>query len=156
MSTNANHAEQDDAAEEGALELIVFAVENLTCALDIAHAQEIKGQLRIIEVPEASMNVRGVANLRGQVITVIDLRIVFGIEPKPIDKDSRIVFVRHDGGVIGLLVDYVDDIVSARAEELELPPANISGVQGEFFDHVYKRDGDLACVLNIGRILRQN
>lgn len=147
--------DQDEADTENTKELIVFAVESLTCALDIAHAQEIKGQLKIIEVPEAPLHVRGVANLRGQVITVIDLRIVFGIEPKEVDKESRILFVRHDGSVIGLLADYVDDIVSARVEDLELAPANISGVQGEFFDHVYKRDGDLACVLNIDRILKQ-
>ncbi len=149
-----NAAQEEANIDESTVDLVVFTVEGLVCALDIAHAQEIKGQLNIIEVPEASMNVRGVANLRGQVITVIDLRIVFGIEPKEIDDDSRVVFVRHGSGVIGLLVDYVDDIVSAKTSELELPPANISGIQGEFFDSVYKRHGDLACVLNIDRILK--
>jgi len=142
--------------DEDSVELIVFEVAELICALDIAHAQEIKGQLDIIEVPKAAMNVRGLANLRGQVITVIDLRIVFGIEPREIDGDSRIVVVREETGVVGLLVDSVDDIVTARASDLEHPPANVSGVQGEFFDSVYKRDGDLACVINIERVLRQD
>ncbi|MEE4277750.1 MAG: chemotaxis protein CheW [Halieaceae bacterium] len=136
-----------------AIELIIFRVEELVCAIDIANAQEIKCQLKIIEVPETTISVRGVANLRGQVITVIDLRVVFGIEPKEVDSDSRIVVVRHDGGVVGLLVDYVDDIVSARHDDLEPPPANISGVRGEFFDAVFKRPEDLACLLNIDRIL---
>lgn len=144
--------EEPDADD---LKLIVFGVSNLTCAIDIAVAQEIKSQIPIVEIPEASMSVRGVANLRGQVVTVIDLRIVFNIPPKEADKETRIIFLRHDGGVIGLLVDRVDDIVSANRDDLELAPANISGVQGEFFERVYKRDGTLACVLNIDRILRQ-
>lgn len=135
--------------------LVIFFVEDLVCALDIAIAQEIKGQLEIVEVPETAENVRGIANLRGQVITVVDLRRVFMIEAKDIDKESRIVVVRHEGDVIGLLVDYVEDIVSARESDLEPPPANVSGVRGEFFSAVYKRADDLACVLNIERIFRR-
>ncbi|MEM1145687.1 MAG: chemotaxis protein CheW [Pseudomonadota bacterium] len=136
-------------------ELVVFGVADFTCALDIENAQEIKGQLNIIEVPEAAMYVRGVANLRGQVITVVDLRIVFGIEPTTIGKDSRIVVVRHDNAVLGLLVDEVQDIVAAHVDELEPPPANISGVKGDFFDAVLKRPGGLACLLNLDRILTE-
>lgn len=154
---NAN-TQQDPlaAADDRSIELIIFFVDDLVCALDIAEAQEIKGQLTIVEVPETALAVRGVANLRGQVITVIDLRIVFGIEPKAIDKESRIVVARTEQGVVGLLVDYVDDIVSARRAELQPPPANVSGVAGELFDAVYRREGDLACVLNIERILQKD
>ena len=155
MSYGADAKQGEDGSHEQIQELIVFGVDDLVCALDIASAQEIKGQLKIISVPETELFVRGVANLRGQVITVIDLRIVFGIEPKEIDSESRIVVVRHEGSVVGLLVDYVDDIVSARVDELEPPPANISGVRGEFFDAVHKRREDLACLLNIERILSQ-
>ncbi|MEL7044895.1 MAG: chemotaxis protein CheW [Pseudomonadota bacterium] len=140
---------------EGKRELVIFRVADLVCALDIERAQEIKGQLKIIEVPETQLAVRGVANLRGQVITVIDLRIVFGIEPRDISEESRIVVVRHEGSVVGLLVDHVDDIVPAQSDELEPPPANVSGVRGEFFDAVYKRPEDLACLLNVPRILAQ-
>lgn len=139
--------------QQGDLQLVIFHIGDLACALDIATAQEIKGQLEIVEVPETARNVRGIANLRGQVITVIDLRTVFDIPPKPIDTESRIVVVRDQGGVIGLLADSVEDIVIANASELEPPPANIAGVPGEFFDGVYKRTEDLVCVLNIERIL---
>lgn len=150
-------SEQDPMATDArTVELIIFFVDNLVCALDIAEAQEIKGQLTIVEVPETAIAVRGVANLRGQVITVVDLRIVFGIEPKAIDKDSRIVVARTEHGVVGLLVDYVDDIVSAPRAELQPPPANVSGVEGELFDAVYRREDDLACVLNVEKILRHD
>jgi len=138
------------------IDLIVFSVEQLTCALDISLAQEIKCHLKVVEVPESSMRVRGVANLRGQVITIVDLRVVFGIEPKEIDDDSQILVVRVEGGSVGLLVDYVDDIVTASSGSIELPPANISGVRGEFFHGIYERDGDLACVLNLERILEKD
>jgi purine-binding chemotaxis protein CheW len=152
---NATATQDSLAPDARTVELIIFFVDNLVCALDIAEAQEIKGQLTIVEVPETAISVRGVANLRGQVITVVDLRIVFGVEPKAIDKDSRIVVARTEHGVVGLLVDYVDDIVSAPIAELQPAPANVSGVEGELFDAVYRREGDLACVLNVEKILKQ-
>jgi len=144
-----------DARHQRDPQLVIFHVGDLACALDIATTQEIKGQLEIVEVPGTARNVRGIANLRGQVITVIDLRRVFDIPPKPIDSESRIVVVRDEGAVIGLLADSVEDIVIANAEDLEPPPANISGVPGEFFDSVYKRSEDLVCVLSIKHILRR-
>lgn len=144
-----------DDPEIQSVELIIFFVDSLVCALDIAEAQEIKGQLAVIEVPETALAVRGVANLRGQVITVIDLRVIFGIEPKPIDKESRIVVARTEHGVVGLLVDYVDDIVTAEKSEIQPPPANVSGVRGEMFEGVYRRENDLACVLSVEKILRK-
>jgi len=147
---------EDQDVVERVRELVVFSVEDFVCALDIANAQEIKSQLKIIEVPESSLAVRGVANLRGQVITVIDLRIVFGIEPKEIGPESRIVVVRTDNAVTGLLVDQVRDIVAARAEDCEPAPANVAGVRGDFFSSVVKRDGELACILNLDRILGQD
>jgi purine-binding chemotaxis protein CheW len=87
---------------------------------------------------------------------VIDLRVVFGIEPKGVDKASRVVVARTKHGVVGLLVDFVDDIVSAKQSELQPPPANISGVRGEFFASVYRREADLACVLNLKKIVPLN
>ena len=124
--------EEHFLASEGRRELVIFRVADLVCALDIERAQEIKGQLKIIEVPETQL-----------------------IEPRAIDEESRIVVVRHEGSVVGLLVDHVDDIVPAHNDELEPPPANVSGVRGEFFDAVYKRPEDLACLLNVPRILAQ-
>ncbi|MEM9759273.1 MAG: chemotaxis protein CheW [Pseudomonadota bacterium] len=156
MNTSAaSKSDEHFLSTEGKRELVIFRVADLVCALDIERAQEIKGQLKVIEVPETQLAVRGVANLRGQVITVIDLRIVFGIEPRDISEESRIVVVRHEGSVVGLLVDHVDDIVPAQSDDLEPPPANVSGVRGEFFDAVYKRPEDLACLLNVPRILAQ-
>ena len=122
---------------EGVREIIIFTVGDLLCGLDIAHAQEINRNLSITPVPQSSDYVRGVLNLRGQVITVIDLRVKLELEPVEITPDMRIIVVRKGADGVGLLVDGVDDIVPVREEELTPPPANIGGVRGEFFDAVY-------------------
>jgi purine-binding chemotaxis protein CheW len=97
--------------------------------------------------------VRGVLNLRGQLLTVIDLRCKLGLKPVAIDAQMRIMVVRREEGVVGLLVDQVEDIVEASAAEMEPPPANLGAVPGIFFSAIYKMDAELAAVLDLDQVL---
>ena len=146
-------AEEEGEAQDNR-DLILFKVGGLLCAMDILQAQEINRHLTITEVPETAEYVRGVANLRGQVITVIDLRVVFDLARRGEEAKNQVVVVYSDGDAVGLLVDAVVDIVSVEEAALAQPPANVSGVKGEFFDSVYKRDEDIAGVINLSRVLQ--
>jgi len=134
-------------------ELIIFTVGELLCGLDIVNAQEINRNLSITPVPQSPPYVRGVLNLRGQVITVIDLRIKLELDPVDIHPEMRIIVVRNGPDVVGLLVDGVDDILAVQESELTPPPSNIGGVRGDFFSAVYKMDSQLAAVLDIEEVL---
>ena len=140
-----------DAAND--VELVSFYVGDMLIGAEIFYVDEINRQVDLTPVPHAPDDVRGVMNLRGDVVTVLDLRIVLGLGRTEIGKDSRNVIVNNNGERIGLLVDRVADVVMARRNEIYPPPANMNGVQARFVRGVYKLDHELLTVLDIGQIL---
>ena len=108
----------DSPAELGIEELVLFSVGNLLCGLDIRQVQEINNRLEITSVHHAPPYVRGVVNLRGQLITVIDLRRKLGMAALETQVDMRIIVARGQDGTVGLLVDRVADIVEIDGNAL--------------------------------------
>jgi purine-binding chemotaxis protein CheW len=141
------------ATKETVRKLALFESGNLLCGLDIAHVQEINKNFIVTVVHRAPGYVCGVINLRGEIVTVIDLRIKFGFEPLAHGAEKQIVIVRQGDENIGLLVDAVSDVVSANESDIELPPSNLSGVAGRFFKGIYKLEHELVAILNIDELL---
>jgi len=137
----------------GEIEYATFHVGRLLLGIDIRQTEEINRQLDLTAVPHAPACVRGVVNLRGEVVTVLDLRTILGLEPQAVTAASRNVVVRADAEQVGLLVDRVTDVVTVSAEEMEPPPANVSGVSGRFFKGVYKLESALLVVLDVNTVL---
>jgi purine-binding chemotaxis protein CheW len=138
-----------------AVELIVFSVAGILCGLKIDEVQEIKRVGEITPVHHAPDYVQGVINLRGQIVTVIDVRKRLNYPAGEIDGHRRIVVVRRGDENIGLLVDRIEDAVIADEKEILPPPSNISSVEGTFFTGVYKMTNALVAILDRERILRK-
>ncbi|HEY9764715.1 MAG TPA: chemotaxis protein CheW [Chroococcales cyanobacterium] len=136
-------------------ELVILSIGELSCAIDIVHIQEINKHLDITTVHGASKTVRGVLNLRGQIVTVLDLRVKFGLESACIGEEMRIVIVRAGNENIGLLVDAVDDVVVAAKPDMEPPPSNVGGISGAYFTAIYKTENGLVALLDIEEILKK-
>ena len=113
--------------------LIVFHVGELLCCARITHVQEITQNCEMTPVHHAPECVNGVVNLRGQIVTVIDLRKTFGLERLELHPEMRIVVVRFAEERIGLLVERVQDVMQADHYDIEAPPGNVCGVSGAFF-----------------------
>lgn len=133
--------------------LALFQTGDLLCGLDIAHVQEINQNLAITVVHRAPNYVHGVINLRGAIVTVIDLRKKFGFEPLPRDAETQIVIIRQGDENIGLLVDSVSDVVMAGEDDIEPPPSNLGGVAGQYFKGIFKQEDTLVAILNIDELL---
>lgn len=133
--------------------LALFQTGDLLCGLDIAHVQEINQNLAITIVHRAPEYVRGVVNLRGAIVTVIDLRKKFGFESMPSNAETQIVIVRQGDENIGLLVDSVNDVVLAGEDDIEPPPSNLGGVAGQYFKGIFKQEETLVAILNIDELL---
>ncbi len=133
--------------------LALFQSGDLLCGLDIAHVQEINQNVVITVVHRAPDYVSGVINLRGEIVTVIDLRRKFGFPPLPASTEMQTVIVRQGDENIGLLVDAVNDVVIASEEAIEPPPSNLAGVTGHFFQGIYKQDHELVAILDIDELL---
>lgn len=136
-----------------AKELTIFQVADISCGLDISDVQEINKHIDITKAYGAPDYVRGIINLRGEIVTVIDLRQKFGIETEEINENMRVVIVESQGENIGLLVDRIDDIVIADPKLIEPPPSNVSGVTGEFFTGILKTENSLITILDIHNLL---
>ena len=142
------------ASDSDSVELAIFNVADLVCALRSIEVQEIIRVQEITPVHHAPEFVSGVINLRGQIVSIIDMRKKFGCQQDPNRENTRIVIVKMHEESVGLLVDGVHDILIAPSREIEPPPSNISGLNGDFFTGIYKKDDALVAILNIHEILK--
>ena len=83
-------------------------------------------------MPHGPDYVRGVINLRGEVVTVVDLRTILGLEPVEVTGNTRNVILHFHGEHVGLIVDRVADVVTVGTDEIDRPPANLSSADGLF------------------------
>ena len=136
------------------VDLATFYVGNGICGMNILNVQEINKLMQMTKVPQAPDYVLGILNLRGQIVTIIDLGKKLGLGETDITKDPRNIIVNSSGGHVGLLVRQISDVVAADMSKLEQAPANMSGIQGEYFTGVYKTTKHLIGILDVERVLR--
>jgi purine-binding chemotaxis protein CheW len=147
----------DQAAEternSGSVELATFYVGEALCGMDILKVQEINKLMEMTTVPQAPDYVMGILNLRGQIVTIIDLGKKLGLVSTELNDTSRNIIVNSKGEYIGLLVSQISDVVEADWKKVEAPPANIGGVQGKFFKGVFKTENRLVGILDVEKVL---
>ena len=131
-----------------------FYVGDILLGIDIRYVQEINRQLAVTRVPHAPPEVRGVINLRGDVATVIDLRRALGLPPPPrTPGDSRNLIGNFGGGSIGLLAARISDILTISEDQIEPPPANVSGLDGRLLAGVHTMKSSIVVLLDIEQAL---
>ncbi len=136
------------------LELATFYVGDSLCGIDILNIQEINKQVEVTLVPQSEDYVKGVLNLRGRIVTVVDLGKKLGLSPIVPDKNNRNIIVDSQSEQIGLLVDCISDVLIADSSRIESAPANIGGVKGRYFKGVFKTDTNLIGILDIEEVLK--
>lgn len=140
--------------EGGSRELVLFQASDILCGLDTIFVQEVIEEIEIRVTPRAPAYVRGVINLRGEIVTVIDLRAKLGDDRPAAGQAITVVIVKSGNEIIGLAVDSVSDVVTADANEIELPPANVSGLSSIFFQGIFKMEKELVAILDIAEVLK--
>lgn len=135
-------------------ELAIFHVGDITCALQSIEVQEIIKNQEITVVHHAPDYVKGVINLRGQIVTIISMHKKFNLDTEnSATNEMQIVVVKKGEESVGLLVDSVDDILMAQTDAIENPPSNLQGIKGTYFTGIYKKEDELVAILNIEEIL---
>jgi purine-binding chemotaxis protein CheW len=141
---------------DDAVELTTFFVGDALCGMDILNVQEINKHMKMTKVPQAPDCVMGILNLRGQIVTIIDLGKKLGLATTDLTEESRNIIVNSKGEYIGLMVQRIGDVVQAEWNTVEPPPANIGGVQGRFFKGVYKTKNSLIGILDFEEVLKDD
>jgi purine-binding chemotaxis protein CheW len=151
-STTTNHA-RDALPGEDLSDFVTFVIEEQLFGVPVLQVQEILSPANIANIPLAPSEVRGSINLRGRIVTVIDVRVRLGLGNRPDDAAGMGVTVEHDHALYTLLVDRVGDVIGLSPETYESNPATLSTIWREFAAGVYRLDGKLMVVLNVERLL---
>lgn len=124
-----------------------------TFALPVSPVREILRISSITRVPHAPYPIRGVTNLRGRVIPVLDLRIRLELPEGELTRTSRIIVVSSRGRLLGLLVDAVHQVVHLDVDLIQPPPEDVMTVQSDYISGVYHVENGLILLLNVDRAL---
>lgn len=157
--TSQNPAESDAKT----MQLSCFFLGDTLCGIDIATVQEINEDLMVSKAPLAPAYIVGIMNLRGQIVTVVDLKKKIGLagQAEAIQEDAgdarRIVIVMSRGEYIGLLVDRVTEVLTVTSFQIAEPPPNIRGAQGKYFQGVIQTgEHHLLAVLDVDAVLTED
>jgi purine-binding chemotaxis protein CheW len=126
-----------------------FYVDGHYFGLDVLKVQEIIRFQEMTRVPLAPPVVRGLINLRGQIVTAIDLRRRLELNERASDQLPVNVVVQTDDGAISLLVDEIGDVVEVREKWFERPPDTLKGTARELIRGAYKLDHGLLLILDM-------
>jgi purine-binding chemotaxis protein CheW len=125
-----------------------FTLDKLMFGVELKKVQEVIRYLEITEIPLAPRIVSGLMNLRGQIITGIDLRRRLDLPDRPEDTPPMNVVIRGAEGAVSLLVDEIGDVVEVTDESFERPPETLQGKVREVIVGVHKLEKQLMHVLN--------
>lgn len=134
-------------------QLVTFYLGDTLLGVDIQHVREINRIAEITPVPHLAAAIRGVINLRGDVVTILDLRTVLGLPAHERQPAGRILIVNWEQELIGLLVDRVADVITTRAREVDPRPENLNSIEARFYHGVHKLERGLLVVLNVRDVI---
>jgi len=136
---------------------LTFSMAGEEYGIGILKIKEIIGMMPVTTVPQTPDFVKGVINLRGKVIPVIDLRLRFGMEEKTYNERTCIIVVEIEGSngtvLIGIVVDSVSEVLNIQAEDIEDTPTFGTRVDTTYIMGMAKMDGDIKILLDIDKVL---
>lgn len=128
-----------------------FHLDDMLLGIGVQDVQEVIRYQRLTPVPMASSVVAGLINLRGQIVTAIDLRERLQLGPRDSDPPPMNIVVRNGDEALSFLVDEVGEVIEVDDTEFEPPPETVSGVARELIMGAYKLEGRLLLILDMPR-----
>ncbi|MBI9011942.1 MAG: chemotaxis protein CheW [Clostridiales bacterium] len=133
-------------------EYVIFKLADESYAVDIDHVENIEKHIEITRVPYTKKYIKGVINLRGNIIPVIDVRKRFNLKEKEADKDSRIMIINHGELKVGLLVDVSSEVL--QIEDVNIEPApKVTGADDDYISSIGKDNGRIIMIVDLNKLL---
>jgi len=134
-------------------QLVVFELANEFYGIDIAVVESIIKMQEITQLPQTPAYLKGVTNLRGTVLPVIDLRIRFGMETQNDTKQTRVIIVTMGEVKVGLMVDGVSEVLRISDESIEPLPPMVNSVNSDFLKGIVRLEDRLIILLEVEKVL---
>lgn len=139
------------------LKVIVFKLGHEEYGIDVDKVQTIERMMPITRVPKTFSFVKGVINLRGVVIPVIDLRGRFGLPEAEYTDQTRIIIVAANEMEVGFIVDSANDVIDLNSDSIDTPPDVVGGVKAKYLQGVARlSDERLLVMLNLSEVLNRS
>lgn len=147
---------------EATQEFVTMRIGDQMFGIPVLAVQDVLRTQKIAKIPLARPEIAGLMNLRGRIVTVIDLRMRLGLPPyfAPADKSGRNrstqmnVVVEYKDELYSLLVDSVGDVMALSTEKYESTPANLSSAWREIASGIFRLKGDLMVVIDVQKLLQ--
>jgi purine-binding chemotaxis protein CheW len=154
---NANLQEQKERVEAVDFKMITFSLGGKDYAVDIMNVKEIAKADKFTYVPNAASFVRGVYNLRGDIIPIVDLRLFFHLPAdKKKDGMENMLILRIEDRVYGTVVDKIDRVLPINSEHIQPPHPIFGDINIKYISGVVEKQGELFIILDVVRIFSQN
>lgn len=151
MSTLTENINSDISALEG--KYLTFILNDEEYGLEILKVREIIGLMDITPVPQIPSFIKGIINLRGKVIPVVDLRLKFGMQEAEYTKETCIIVVDIENRLMGIIVDTVSEVLDINAKDIEPTPSLGSTIKTDFILGMGKVKGKVKILLDIDKVL---
>jgi len=135
-------------------QLCTFTLDGLYLGIDVQQVQEVMNYHAMTRVPRAAPVIRGLINLRGQIVPALDLRRRLKLSETPVGQLPMNVVVQGEDGPVSLLVDEIGDVVQVAEESFERRPESLTGIARELIQGAYKLEDRLLLVLDTARVLQ--
>jgi purine-binding chemotaxis protein CheW len=146
----------DNIAAENLTEYVTVMIGTQLFGLPISRVQDVFMPDRITRVPLAEPEIAGVLNLRGRIVTAIDMRRRLGLPPRTDDKPSMAVGIELKGESYGLLIDTVGEVMKLGDATRESNPVNLDSRLARVSGGVHRLDGQLMVILDVDHVLNNN
>jgi purine-binding chemotaxis protein CheW len=137
------------------IQLVTFRLKDETYGINVMQVQEVLRVAEIAPVPGAPVYVLGIINLRGNVVTVIDTRVRFGLPSAEINDLSRIIVIESEAQVVGILVDSVAEVADLHVSEIDSAPNVGNDESSRYIQGVASRDSNLLIVVDLNKLLSE-
>jgi purine-binding chemotaxis protein CheW len=138
---------------EAMTQWVTYMLDGEKYGIDVMQVKEVLRNIDIAPVPGAPDYVLGIINLRGNVVTVIDTRTRFGLTPKEVDDNSRVIVIETEDQSVGILVDAIAEVADIPKSEIEVTPNIGNDDSSKYIMGVYSGKGNLIILVAIENLL---
>ncbi len=138
---------------EGGGQFATFFVDNLLFGVEVLRVQEVLRYQEMTSVPLAPEIIQGLINLRGQIVTAVDMRLRLGLAPRGNDRAPMNMVVRSDDGAVSLLVDEIGDVLEVEESAFEVAPENVDARIRDLTTGMYKLKDRLLLILDTAKAI---
>ncbi len=153
MNATENKRAAQESAEQTMKQYVTFVIGNEYYGVEVLKVQEIIGMMQIVHVPNSAEFMKGVINLRGTVVPVVDMRIRFKMPEREYDMFTVIIIVEVKNRMIGMIVDSVSDVVDMAESSIQETPHFAAKIETDYIRGMGQVDDKLVIILDIDKIL---